>query len=52
MDIDIEFDGQLICASLKVTYKGVSKIIDSLVVDTGAAKTFISIDAVQDVNYL
>ena len=49
MDINIYFDGQLIYASLKLTYKGKSKIVDKLVVDTGAAKTFISIDAVNDI---
>jgi predicted aspartyl protease len=50
MDINIYFDGQLIYASLKLVYKGKLKIVDKLVVDTGAAKTFISIEAVEDVN--
>jgi hypothetical protein len=49
MDINIYFDGQLIYASLKLTYKGKSKVVDKLIVDTGAAKTFISIDAVNDI---
>ncbi len=50
MDINIYFDGQLIYTSLKLVYKGKLKIVDKLVVDTGAAKTFISIEAVEDVN--
>lgn len=50
MDINIYFDGQLIYTSLKLTYKGKSKVIDNLVVDTGAAKSFISINAVDDIN--
>lgn len=49
MEINIFFDGQLIYTSLKLTYQGKSKIIDKLVVDTGAAKSFISIDAVEDI---
>lgn len=49
MDINIYFDGQLIYASLELTYKGKSKVVDKLVVDTGAAKTFISIDAVNGI---
>ncbi len=48
MDINIYFDGQLIYTSLKLTYKGKSKVIDKLIVDTGAAKSFISVDAVND----
>jgi predicted aspartyl protease len=50
MDINIYFDGQLIYTSLKLVYKGKLKIVDKLVVDTGAAKTFISIEAVEDLN--
>ena len=50
MEIDIYFDGQLIYASLKLTYKGKSKVVDRLVVDTGAAKSFISVDAVEDID--
>ena len=50
MDISIFFDGYLIYASLKLTHKGKTKIVDRLVVDTGAAKSFISIDAVDDID--
>jgi len=50
MEIDIYFDGQLIYASLKLTYKGNCKVVDKLVVDTGAAKSFISVDAVEEIN--
>lgn len=50
MEIDTYFDGQLMYASLKITYRDKTKIIDRLVVDTGAAKTFISVDVVEDIN--
>ncbi|NJD03622.1 MAG: aspartyl protease [Ruminiclostridium sp.] len=50
MEIDIYFDGQLIYTSLKLTFRGKSKIIDKLVVDTGAAKSFISVDIVEDID--
>jgi predicted aspartyl protease len=50
MTIDIYFDGQLIYASLKLIHNGEQKVVDKLVVDTGAAKTFISIDAVEDID--
>ena len=49
MDIDISFDGQLIYASLKLVYKGTSKVINKLVVDTGAANTLIALDKVEDI---
>ena len=49
MGIDTYFDGQLMYAPLKITYKNKTKVIDKLVVDTGAAKTFISVDAVRDI---
>ena len=35
MGIDTYFDGQLMYASLKITYKNKTKVIDKLVVDTG-----------------
>ncbi len=50
MIIKTQFDGQLMYASIKITYRGISKVIDRLVVDTGAAKSFISIDVVEDIN--
>ncbi len=50
MEINTYFDGQLMYASLKITYRGKSKVIDKLVVDTGAAKSFICIDIVDDIN--
>lgn len=50
MDIKIYFDGQLIYTSLKLTYNGRTKIVDKLVVDTGAAKSFISVEAVEDID--
>lgn len=50
MGIDIFYDGQLIYGSLKLTHKGKTKTINKLVIDTGAAKSLISIDAVEDIN--
>lgn len=50
MEISIYFDGQLIYTTLKLTFRGKSKVIDKLVVDTGAAKSFISVDAVESID--
>lgn len=38
----------LLQTSLSITYQGQTKIIDRLIVDTGAARTLISSDAVFD----
>ena len=40
MGVDVFFDGQLMYASLKLTYKGKTKVVDNLVIDTGAAKSY------------
>ena len=50
MDIDIYFDGQLIYASSKLTHNGKTEVVDKLVIDTGAAKSFLSIDAVKEID--
>lgn len=50
MEINVYFDGQLIYTSLTLTYKGNTKVVDKLVVDTGAAKSFISVDIVEEIN--
>lgn len=44
----IEFRDGLIFSSIEITYNGKSKVIDNMVIDTGAAKTLISADAVED----
>ncbi len=49
MGIDLFYDGQLMYGSLKLTYKGKAKTINKLVIDTGAAKSFISVDVVEDI---
>jgi len=50
MELDVYFDGQLIYASLEISHKGKSQIIENLIVDTGASKSFVSIDAVETVD--
>lgn len=50
MGIDVLFDGQLMYVSLRLTYKGKTKTIDNLVIDTGAAKSFISVDSVEEID--
>ena len=44
----IELIDNLLHASLTITYKGKTKVIDNMVVDTGTAYTLISSDAVDD----
>jgi len=39
----------LVFTSIEISYKGKSKIIDNIVIDTGAAGTIISPDAVDDI---
>lgn len=48
--IDVFYDGQLIYGSLVLTYRGKTKAINNLVIDTGAAKSFISVDAVEEID--
>jgi hypothetical protein len=45
----IEFRDGLLFTSLEIKYKGRSKIIDNIVIDTGAAGSIISPDAVDDI---
>ena len=45
----IEFRDGLLFTSLEIKYKGKSKIIDNIVIDTGAAGSIISPDAVDDI---
>lgn len=39
----------MLFTSIEISYKGKSKIIDNIVIDTGAAGTIISPDAVDDI---
>lgn len=45
----IEYRDGLIFTSIKISYKGNSKIINNVVIDTGAAASIISPDAVDDI---
>lgn len=45
----IEFRDGLLFTSLEIKYKGRSKVIDNIVIDTGAAGSIISPDAVDDI---
>lgn len=45
----IEYTDGLLLASLTITYKGQSKTIDRLAIDTGAAHTIVVSDAVDDI---
>jgi hypothetical protein len=37
---------------MTISYKGNTKIIDKLVIDTGAAHTLVSSDIVEEIGYL
>lgn len=45
----INYRNGLLFTSVEVTYKGKSKIIDNIVIDTGAAESIISPDIVDDI---
>lgn len=45
----LEFKGGLLFTSIQISFRGKSKIIDNIVVDTGAAESIISPDAVEDI---
>ena len=45
----IEYRDGLIFTSIKISYKGNSKIVNNVVIDTGAAGSIISPDAVDDI---
>lgn len=47
--MNIEFREGLLFTSIEITYKGRSKSINNIVLDTGAASSIISPDAVDDI---
>lgn len=47
--MNIEFRDGLLFTSIEVSYKGHCKIVDNIVIDTGAASSIISPDAVDDI---
>ncbi len=48
--MQIEYREGLLFASIKIVYQGRSKLIHNMVIDTGAAKTVISQNAVEDIH--
>ena len=47
--MDLEYRNGLLYISVKIKYKGKEKIISDIVLDTGAAETIISPDAVEEI---
>ena len=45
----LDYKDGLLFASIEITYKGKSKIIENVVIDTGAFGSIISPDAVEDI---
>lgn len=45
----IEFQDGLLFSSIQISFRGSSKIIHNVVIDTGAAESIISPDAVEDI---
>lgn len=48
--MNIEFRDGLLFISIQITYNGVSKVIDNMVIDTGCAKTLIVSEVVEEIN--
>ena len=47
--MELEYHNGLLFASIKIKYRNMIKTIDNIVLDTGAAETIISPDAVDDI---
>ncbi len=45
----IEFKDGLLFASIQISFRGCTKVIENIVIDTGAAESIISPDAVEDI---
>ncbi|PAQ14346.1 retropepsin-like aspartic protease [Bacillus sp. FJAT-42315] len=48
--MQIEYRDGLLFTSMVIVYRGKSKLIDNMVIDTGAAKTLISQNVVEDID--
>jgi hypothetical protein len=48
--MQIEYRDGLLFTLIEIVYRGRSKLIDNMVIDTGAAKTLISQNAVEDID--
>lgn len=47
--MQIEFKDGLLFASIQIAFRGSTKVIENIVIDTGAAESIISPDAVEDI---
>lgn len=50
--MDIQFRDGLLFTSMRLSFRGVSKVIENIVLDTGAAETIISPDIVEDIGII
>ena len=50
--MNIEFRDGLLFTSVTVTFKGTSKVIENIVIDTGASETIISPDVVEGIGII
>lgn len=48
--MQIELKDGLLVTSLQITNKGITKVIDNVVIDTGAAHSLLSSDVVEDID--
>ena len=47
--MEIKYEGGLLFTSIQITFRGNSKVINNIVIDTGAAESIISPDVVEDI---
>ena len=47
--MNIQFQDGLLFTSIQIFFRGSTKIVENIVIDTGAAETIISTDAVEDI---
>ena len=47
--MNMKFQDGLLFTSIQVSFRGSTKVIENIVIDTGAAETIISPDAVEDI---
>lgn len=48
----IHLEKGLLFTSIEISYKGISKVVENVVIDTGAAETIISPDIVEDIGII
>ena len=48
----IHLEKGLLLTSIEISYKGISKVVENVVIDTGAAETIISPDIVEDIGIM